>query len=102
MMRKAFFAPSFEGGDDSLETQWQYHEAEYARIATEATSSVADARKQYLEQLATNNLAARLRAGETVTASRGADNRPAIQITLAPEHTDTPERNEIPATEAQG
>ena len=100
MMVKAFFAPSLEGGDDSIETQRQYHETEYARIATEATASVADARKQYLEQLAENNLAFRLRAGESITVARYAKNRTAIRITLAPEHSDTPERADIRAAEA--
>lgn len=83
MMMNAYFTPSLEGGEDSIETQERYHETEYARIATEATGSPAAARRQYLERLGETALGSELRAGESVTVERGADNRTSVQVALA-------------------
>lgn len=82
LMMNAFFSPSLDAEGDSFKSQKEFHEAEYARIATEATASAAEAREQYLETLAWSGILPPLRPGESITIERDAANRTAIRVTL--------------------
>ena len=82
LMMNAFFSPSLDAEGDSFKSQKEFHEAEYARIATEATASAAEAREQYLETLAWSGILPPLRPGESITIERDAANRTEIRVTL--------------------
>ena len=84
MMMRAFFSTSIDADAESYANQKDAHEAEYARIAIEATESVANARTHYLQTLAETHVAHRLLPGERLTIECAGDSRTTVRVALAP------------------
>ena len=83
LLMRSFFDVSEDTEADSEQTQAEWEEREYRRMATAALLSPAEARREELREVTASYVGVMLKAGETVVAARGSDGKLKIEVTAA-------------------